>query len=391
MITHAHEDHVGALAALWPRLDCTVLRRRFAAGLIEARRLAEPGAPNIGITLVKPGAKPRSSALSTSNSSPSPIRSRKPARSPSARRRASALHTGDWKIDATPGVGHRTDEARLRAARRRGRLGADLRFDQYIARRTRVLRKARWRPKLRAVIAEARGRVIVTTFASNVAARARDCGSGGKRRAQRRRSPAARWTARSRSRASSAISTASPPFYSLEHLRGAAARTQGHCSRREARARRARRMARASRGRSSRDQDRRWRSRHLLLAGHPRQSARGPAPHQQALRPRGGDRDRPRSPRALLRPSAAGRGRAALWMASGPGGGARAWRVASSRASCRLRARAWRRPGGFAARRRRRAACARRAGDHRQDRRRPPLQGWGGADRREATGPYASA
>ena len=44
VITHAHEDHIGALAELWPDLGVPVYMTRFAAGLAEARRLGEPGA-----------------------------------------------------------------------------------------------------------------------------------------------------------------------------------------------------------------------------------------------------------------------------------------------------------------------------------------------------------
>jgi len=55
LITHAHEDHIGALAALWPKLRCRVFATPFAAGLIETRRLSEPGAPNVEITRVGPG------------------------------------------------------------------------------------------------------------------------------------------------------------------------------------------------------------------------------------------------------------------------------------------------------------------------------------------------
>ena len=55
VITHAHEDHIGALADLWPRLGVPVYATRFAAGLAEARRLSEPGAPKIPIRIVAPG------------------------------------------------------------------------------------------------------------------------------------------------------------------------------------------------------------------------------------------------------------------------------------------------------------------------------------------------
>src|SRR5450432_3627719 len=47
VITHAHEDHIGALVDLWPRLGAKVYLTRFAAGLLETRRLSEPGAPKI--------------------------------------------------------------------------------------------------------------------------------------------------------------------------------------------------------------------------------------------------------------------------------------------------------------------------------------------------------
>src|SRR5579863_2830865 len=55
IITHAHEDHIGALVDLWPRLKAPVYATRFAIGLLEARRLGEPNAPNIPLTIVPQG------------------------------------------------------------------------------------------------------------------------------------------------------------------------------------------------------------------------------------------------------------------------------------------------------------------------------------------------
>src|SRR5918911_2432046 len=54
-ITHAHEDHIGALVELWPRLRAPVYATRFAIGLLETRRLGEPGAPKIELREVAPG------------------------------------------------------------------------------------------------------------------------------------------------------------------------------------------------------------------------------------------------------------------------------------------------------------------------------------------------
>ena len=167
VITHAHEDHIGALAELWPDLGAPVYMTRFAAGLAEARRLGEPGAPKIPLRIVAQGEKvvigpfvvefvavahsiPESSALAI----------RTPA--------GLVVHTADWKIDPSPIIGPPTDEARLKALGDEGVLAL-------ICDSTNVLREGE-SPSERDVaktlawlIGEAKGRVVVTTFASNVA------------------------------------------------------------------------------------------------------------------------------------------------------------------------------------------------------------------------------
>ena len=55
VITHAHEDHLGALAELWPSLGAPVYASSFAAGLVQTRRLGEPGAPALPLTILKQG------------------------------------------------------------------------------------------------------------------------------------------------------------------------------------------------------------------------------------------------------------------------------------------------------------------------------------------------
>ncbi len=167
IITHAHEDHIGALADLWPSLGTQVYASPFAAGLAEARRLGEPGAPKIPIKIVRRGERilvgpfevefiavahsiPESTALA--------IRTRA----------GLVVHSGDWKIDPTPIIGPPTDEARLRALGDEGVLAL-------VCDSTNVLREGE-SPSERDVAAvladlirKAKGRVVVTTFASNVA------------------------------------------------------------------------------------------------------------------------------------------------------------------------------------------------------------------------------
>ena len=167
VITHAHEDHIGALAALWSSLRAPVYCTRFAAGLLATRRLSEPGAPKVEINVVPQGGRitlgpfdvefvPMAHSIPESNA----LAIRTPA--------GLVVHTGDWKIDPTPQVGLPTDEARLRELGEEGVLAL-------ICDSTNVLRdgispsEAEVATQIKELVASAPGRVAVTTFASNVA------------------------------------------------------------------------------------------------------------------------------------------------------------------------------------------------------------------------------
>src|SRR5688572_5512647 len=57
VLTHAHEDHFGALLDLWPRLKVPVYATPFTAALLAAKRLGEHGAPEIPIKEISLGAR----------------------------------------------------------------------------------------------------------------------------------------------------------------------------------------------------------------------------------------------------------------------------------------------------------------------------------------------
>ena len=167
VLTHAHEDHIGALADLWPGLGVQVYASNFAASLAETRRLAEPGAPRIPIQIVQAGERcvigpfdVEFVAMAHSIPESLALAIRTPA--------GLVLHSGDWKIDPTPVVGAPTDEARLRALGDEGVLAL-------VCDSTNVLREGESPSErdvaatLAGLVAKARGRVVVTTFASNVA------------------------------------------------------------------------------------------------------------------------------------------------------------------------------------------------------------------------------
>src|SRR5262249_58895311 len=167
VLTHAHEDHFGALIDLWPRLKVPIYGTPFTAALLEAKRLGEPGAPEIPVNIVpldgRFGLGPFDIALVTMAHS-IPESNGLIIRTP----HGAVLHTGDWKIDRTPTLGAPTDEAKLRALGDEGCLAL-------IGDSTNAFREGRSPSEadvakcLAELIRGAPARVAVTTFASNVA------------------------------------------------------------------------------------------------------------------------------------------------------------------------------------------------------------------------------
>jgi ribonuclease J len=167
VITHAHEDHIGALADLWPRLGAPVFLTPFAAGLIEARRLGEPGAPRIDMRVVTPGQRfevgpfeleflPVAHSIPEANSLV--IRSGL----------GNVVHSGDWKIDPGPVVGNVTEAGPFMALGREGVLAL-------VSDSTNAIREGsspsetEVQQTLIELISNAPHRVAVTIFSSNVA------------------------------------------------------------------------------------------------------------------------------------------------------------------------------------------------------------------------------
>jgi ribonuclease J len=167
VITHAHEDHIGAVAWLWPRLKCPVYCTPFAAAVLR-RKLGENGLTNqVKVHVIPPGG--------TIDLKPFALRFLRLAHSiPEAQAlvidtpAGTVLHTGDWKLDATPLVGPPTDEAALAELGEKGVLAivcdsTNAMVEGHSGSELDVRRS------LSALIRDLRGRVAVTCFASNVA------------------------------------------------------------------------------------------------------------------------------------------------------------------------------------------------------------------------------
>jgi len=167
VLTHAHEDHFGALFDLWPQLRAPVYATPFTAALIEAKRAGEPGAPEIEVKVVPLGGRFQAGPfdielMSMSHSIPesNALVLRTPL--------GTVLHTGDWKLDQTPIVGLPTDQDKLRQLGAEGVL-AVVGDSTNAVRDGRSPSEADVAKTLAELIAAAPARVAVTTFASNVA------------------------------------------------------------------------------------------------------------------------------------------------------------------------------------------------------------------------------
>jgi len=167
VLTHAHEDHFGALIDLWPRLQVPVYATPFSAALLAAKCASEPGAPQIPVNIVarnsRFGIGPFDIELCTMAHS-IPESNALIIRTP----HGAVLHTGDWKLDDTPILGDPTDENKLRALGQEGCL-ALVGDSTNAVREGRSPSEADVARTITDLIKSAPRRVAVTTFASNVA------------------------------------------------------------------------------------------------------------------------------------------------------------------------------------------------------------------------------
>jgi ribonuclease J len=167
VLTHAHEDHVGAVIDLWPSLECPIFATPFTSGMVKTK-LGEFGG-NLVLPIKEVPLSGRFKAgpfdvefVSLTHSIPEPngLAIRTPA--------GLVFHTGDWKLDPTPVVGRPHDTERLKALGDEGVL-ALVGDSTNAMREGRSASEADVAKSLQKIIADAPRCVAVTLFASNVA------------------------------------------------------------------------------------------------------------------------------------------------------------------------------------------------------------------------------
>ncbi len=167
VLTHAHEDHVGAIAHLWPMLECPIYATPFTAAIV--REKFKELKINIGshLKIVKLGGNVKLQhfdidyvTLTHSILEPNGLAITTPE--------GVVLHTADWKIDDDPLIGEKTDVKKLTDIGKKGVLAM-------VCDSTNIFNLGSSgsenlvRTGLFTVLEKMKNRIVITSFASNVA------------------------------------------------------------------------------------------------------------------------------------------------------------------------------------------------------------------------------
>ncbi len=165
LLTHGHEDHIGAVALLAPKFGCPVYATPFTAALV-ARKLAEQGWPGIELNIIDMNERFELGpfdieyvTLTHSIPEPSGVILRTEL--------GTVLHTGDWKIDPAPTLGPLVDSSTIEKLGDDGLLAMVCDSTNVLSPGTSGSEGA-VRKSLIELIKKQEGRVAVTTFASNL-------------------------------------------------------------------------------------------------------------------------------------------------------------------------------------------------------------------------------
>ena len=167
VLTHAHEDHIGAIAHIWPKLKCKIYATPFTAVLIKEKFKEKK--IDIGKNLkivdlngnIKLGPfKIEFITLTHSILEPNGLLIETPA--------GIVLHTGDWKVDPNPLIGNKIDQTKLKEIGNKGVL-AMICDSTNVLSHGRAGSEADVRTNLLKLMSNLKKRIIVTSFASNVA------------------------------------------------------------------------------------------------------------------------------------------------------------------------------------------------------------------------------
>lgn len=166
LLTHAHEDHIGAVHHLWPYLKCPIYATDFAAEVL-IRKLKDVGLEkDVDINIIKIDSKIEIGPFNIEiiSMSHSII---EPSSALISTKAGTIFHTGDWKIDYNPQLGEGINKKRLKQLSNENILAMICDSTNVLVEGTSGSEEDVIKPLTR-IIKDCKGKVIVSTFASNV-------------------------------------------------------------------------------------------------------------------------------------------------------------------------------------------------------------------------------
>jgi ribonuclease J len=167
VLTHAHEDHIGAVAHIWPDLKCELYATPFTAALITEKFKEKKIDISSFLKIVPLNSKIKLGdfeidfvTLTHSILEPNGLSIKTPL--------GTILHTGDWKIDPNPLIGKKIDEDKLKKIGDEG-VSAMICDSTNIFSPGRAGSESDVRDSLFRIMDTKTERILVTSFASNVA------------------------------------------------------------------------------------------------------------------------------------------------------------------------------------------------------------------------------
>ncbi len=167
VLTHAHEDHIGAIAHIWPKLKCKIYATPFTAVLIQEKFKEKKIDISRSLNIVQLNSKIKLGpfeidfvTLTHSILEPNGLCITTPS--------GSILHTGDWKVDPDPLIGKNIDKEKLKKIGEKG-VNAMICDSTNVFSEGRAGSESDVRNSLLNIIEKKTNKVIVTSFASNVA------------------------------------------------------------------------------------------------------------------------------------------------------------------------------------------------------------------------------
>ena len=167
VLTHAHEDHIGAVVHIWPNLKCKMYATPFTAALILEKFKEKKIDISSYLEVVPLNSKIKLGSfeidfvtLTHSILEPNGLSIKTPL--------GTVLHTGDWKIDPNPLIGGQIDEQKLKFIGKSG-VSAMICDSTNIFSPGRAGSESEVRDSLLRIMELKTNRILVTSFASNVA------------------------------------------------------------------------------------------------------------------------------------------------------------------------------------------------------------------------------